>query len=174
MTVDNDLDSLAEPFKSKAYLLVEAVARAGLPFVVFETRRSFSRTQELYMKGRALKNGNIVIVDPRKVVSRAEAGSSPHNWGLALDCILDLNSDWWEDEKPTGQWDNGFEKGKRARPTVIMAWERYGKTVRSLGLTWGGDFASLVDLPHAELLGWRQHRPGNWKEVAKREVLLGK
>jgi hypothetical protein len=170
VAVDNDLDSLADPFKTKAYLLVEGIQKAGLPFVVFETRRSFSRTRELYMKGRALKGGNIVITEPTKVVSRAEPGSSPHNWGQALDCILDLASDWWdEDERPTGHWDTGGHK----RPTVALAWQRYGKLVRSLGLTWGGDFVSLVDLPHAELPGWRQWRPQNYKEVAWREAQRG-
>src|SRR5688500_5752225 len=109
----------------------------GLPFRVFETRRPFSRSQELFMRGRAYKDGVAVVVDKSKVVSNARAGQSPHNYGLAIDCVLitDAAHAFWADETPpTGPWDDG-----RSNPLVKLAWDRYGRCVRKADLSWGGD-----------------------------------
>lgn len=173
MRPNNDLEALAEPFKARAQRLVELLERDGLPFVVFETRRSFSRSAELYMQGREVRHGLVVRVG--RIVTNARSGESPHNWGLAIDCILNPKSDWWDDgERATGPWDNGYDGKTLARPLVKLAWERYGRCVRQADLNWGGDFASVVDLPHAELKGWRALRPSNWKETAAREVAAGR
>lgn len=172
--INKDLDALAEPFRAKAYRLVELIQREGLPFVVFETRRSFSRSSDLFMIGREYKNGVVTVTGP--VVTRARAGESPHNWGLAMDCVLDVKSDWWEQgEGPAlGPWDTGYTKGKLVRPHVKLAWERYGRCVRQADLTWGGDWVGFVDIPHAELKQWRTLRPSDWKTVAQREVEAGR
>lgn len=175
--VCNDLDALAEPFRLKAERLMGIIDRDGLPFRTFETRRAFSRSAELFMKGREYRDGVAVVVDKSKVVSNARAGSSPHNWGLAIDCVLitDIDHAWWEDEAPTGAWDTGYDRGKLVRPSVKLAWERYGRAVRQAELSWGGDWVGgMVDLPHAELRTWKTLRPANWQAIAQREVQSGR
>lgn len=170
VAVEADLDALADPFRAKAERLVATVAREGLPLRVFETRRPFIRTQELFLKGRALVNGVVVVVDKRAVVSNARPGSSPHNWGLAIDLILDPDHDFFEGEQPpTSPWDDG-----RNNPVVKLAWERYGRCVRQCDLVWGGDWSQFRDWPHAELRQWESLRPTDWKSVALREVQSGR
>lgn len=167
-TVNDDLDSLAEPFKARAERLVALIASECLPFRVFEARRAFVRSQELFMRGRALKDGVVQIVDRKAVVSNARAGESPHNWGLAVDCILVSDHDFWDDETPPkNPWDT-------STPITKLAWDRYGRAVRHCDLSWGGDWVSFKDLPHAELRTWKTLRPSNWKDVALREVQAGR
>lgn len=175
MPLNRDLDALAEPFQARARRLIDLIERDGLPFTVFETRRPFSRSAELYMRGRALVHGVVTVVDKKQVVSNARAGESPHNWGLAIDCVLDPASDWWDaGEGALGPWDTGYAAGKLVRPQVKLAWERYGRCVRQADLSWGGDWVRIVDLPHAELRTWKTLRPADWKVVAQREVEAGR
>ncbi len=64
--VNSDIESLADPFKAKVRQLLETLERNGLPFRLFEARRSFSRSSELFMRGREYgKEGVAVVVDPR-------------------------------------------------------------------------------------------------------------
>lgn len=175
-TVNHDLEALADPFKVRAHRLVELLEREGLPFQVFETRRSFSRSAELYMQGRAVVAGVVTKVGP--TVTNAGAGSSPHNWGLAVDCILvTKDHDWWhghEIDLPTGAWDTGYEKGRLIRPIVKLAWERYARAVKTVDCVWGGGWTGFPDFPHCEHPQWQTLRPANWKPIAQREVEAGR
>lgn len=168
-TVNADIDSLAEPFKARAERLLALVEREGLPFRLFESRRAFTRSQELFMRGRAYGAGGVVtVVDKSKVVSNARAGASPHNWGLAIDCVLVLDHTFWDDEEaPKNPWSTDT-------PLQRLAWERYGRCVRQADLSWGGDWVSFKDLPHAELRTWKTLRPSNWQAIAIREVQAGR
>lgn len=176
MAVNTDLDSLAEPFIAKAKRLMETIDREGLPFRIFETRRAFSRSAELFMQGRAVISGVVKIVDASKVVSNARAGSSPHNYGLAVDCVLITKTHpWWDGAiGPKGPWDTGYEHKAVVREAVVQAWVRYARAVRGCDLTYGGDFVAFPDLPHAELKQWKTYRPANWEAVARREVEAGR
>lgn len=169
--MSSDLDELADPFKTKAYRLVAMIANEGLPFRVFETRRSFKRSQELFMQGRTYEQGVLKKVGP--TVTNARAGESPHNYGLAVDCILITKPDhcWYEghqEDLPKNPWDT-------SKPLLKLAWDRYGRCVRACDLVWGGGWGSsvgLVDLPHCELAQWEQYRPSNWKDIVARELPL--
>ncbi len=171
--VNCDIDSLAEPFKAKAVRLQEIIKREGLPFRLFECRRSFTRSSELFMVGREYQSG--VLKQVGKTVTNARAGSSPHNYGVAVDFILiPREHGFWEGEDAaTGPWDDGHVGGRLVRPLVKLAWERYGRAVREAGLTLGGDW-KWKDMPHAELPMWKTVRPHNWQEIALREVQAGR
>ncbi len=174
---DADLDTLAEPFLTKAYRLAEIIDREGLPFVIFEARRSFTKQQQYFMRGRAAKLGVTVVVDPSHVITKARPGQSAHNWGCAVDFVLDMDPKhpfWHGDTRPTGMWDTGYANGKNLRPACKLAWERYGRAVKEADLEWGGNFAGLVDLPHAQLRGWEKVRPRDWKDIALRELAAGR
>jgi peptidoglycan L-alanyl-D-glutamate endopeptidase CwlK len=168
-----DLDLLASPFREKAYCLLAEIKRLGLPFVPFEGRRAFSRSAKLFQQGRTLISG--VWKKTGSTVTNAHAGESPHNWGLAVDFVLDVKSPWFNGEdRPTGPWDDGFEKGKLVRPVVQLAWQKFGAAVESVGLTWGGRWTGLRDLPHAELPRWETLRPADWRGIVQREIDAGR
>jgi peptidoglycan L-alanyl-D-glutamate endopeptidase CwlK len=167
--VNADVDSLADPFKAKAQRLLDMIEREGLPFRLFEARRSFTRSAALFMQGRAYKNGVLVKVGP--TVSNARAGESPHNWGLAIDCVLDCRPEhaWWAGEAlPKGPWDLG------KADHISLAWVKYGRCVRACDLSWGGDWTGFKDWPHAEARNWRQYRPSNYALLVQREVDAGR
>ena len=174
--VEADLGLLAEPFLKKAQRLEALIESEGLPFRIFETRRSFTRSQTLYNQGRTFDSSGLTIsVDKTKIVSNARAGESPHNWGLALDAILitDKTHAWWmghQRELPLNPWDLGDAQ----RPIIKLAWERYGRCVRTCELSWGGDWTGFKDWPHAELRAWTSFRPQDWKAVVLRELALGR
>ena len=63
-----------------------------------------------------------------KVVSMAKPGYSPHNWGVAFDIA--------------------FVK----QPIYVGPWGKVGALGESLGLEWGGRWASFPDRPHFQYL----------------------
>lgn len=168
MAVLNDADLLADPFAKKIRLLQERLARDGLPFVLFETKRPFSRQRALFLQGREKRGDKFVKVG--NTVTNADAGQSPHQWGLAADFVLNVKDPWWGEQKPTGAWDTG----SATRPLPKLAWEKFGRVVKETGLVWGGAWASFRDLPHVEMPDWRSHRPKNWQEHIEKEILAGR
>lgn len=159
------ISGLQAPFQGKVRLLAERIERDGLPLVLFEANRTFARQRDLYAKGRARDaKGVWRIVDEKAVVTKALPGQGAHNWGLAVDWILDVNSPWWGSARPSGPWDRGDAR----RPLPKVAWEKYGRLVRECGLRWGGDWG--WDFPHCELPDWRSLRPKDWVLVVEREL----
>jgi len=170
-----DLDSLADPFKAKAYRLQEIIDRDGLPMRLMEARRKFTTQRDYFMKGRGDSHGITVVVDKSKVITQARPGQSPHNWGLAVDYVIDTDHAhpyWAEEALPTGAWDTGYDGKTLARPNVKLVWERYGRAVKEADLEWGGHW-KFVDMPHAQLFGWDRYRPANWQEIVIRELSNG-
>jgi hypothetical protein len=171
-----DLDTLAEPFLAKAYRLAEIIDRDGLPFVLFEARRTFTKQQQYFMRGRAVKAGLTVVVDRSQIITKARPGTSAHNWGLAVDFVLDTDPKhpfWHGDTRPIGMWDTGYANGKCLRPACKLAWERYGLAAEHVGLEWGGRW-KFTDMPHSQLRGWETLRPKDWKDVVLRELAAGR
>jgi peptidoglycan L-alanyl-D-glutamate endopeptidase CwlK len=83
--------------------------------------RTYSEQDALYAKGRTT---------PGPKVTNARAGFSNHNFGTA--------------------WDIGLFKAKTYLDESPI-YREIGIAARSLGLTWGGDFKSIVDEPHYEV-----------------------
>ena len=63
-----------------------------------------------------------------KIVTNAKGGESMHNHGLAFDVCFDSITPW------------------------IGDWDKVGKLGESIGLEWGGRWASFVDRPHFQYL----------------------
>lgn len=63
---------------------------------------------------------------PGKIVTNAKGGQSYHNYGLAVDVVPMVNG-----------W-----------PNYNDDYIRISQIGKSLGFTWGGDFASIKDKPH--------------------------
>ena len=121
---------LAGWMQLKALELVAHAERIGLFILITQTLRTMAEQDALYQQGRS---------KPGKVVTKARAGQSPHNYGLAFDiAFVDPGRDGVT-------WDEPRDG----------AWEEVGKCGESLGLVWGGRWKAFPDRPHFEAQSWR-------------------
>lgn len=99
----------------------------GLKIGISECLRTAAEQDALFAKGRTA---------PGRIVTNARGStySSMHQWGIAFDFYRNDGKGAYENG------DNFFEK--------------VGKIGRTLGLEWGGDWKSIVDLPHFQLSDW--------------------
>lgn len=86
--------------------------------------RSTARQQELYAQGRTTPG-------PKVTEKNGLGNKSNHQSALAFDLWLKKD-------------------GKIAWDAPKALWDYYGHLCRAEGLTWGGDWKSLVDQPHCE------------------------
>ena len=132
------LAQLAPDFKAIMEKIINEVSIAtGLTWIPVSTYRSIDAQNKLYEQGRSKAGG---------IVTNAKGGSSAHNFALACDCAPlhkgSLHEVWWD--APSGYWD------------------AYGAFVKDNGMTWGGDFKTIHDLPHTEHPRWKEEQ-AKWK-----------
>jgi len=100
----------------------------GLPIVIIKGLRTVAEQDALFEQGRTT---------PGPIVTNARGGHSFHNFGLAYDvCLL----------TPNGRlsWDMRSDmNGNDILDFIEIG--NYGKIV---GLEWGGNFKSIIDMPH--------------------------
>lgn len=130
MTSSNPIDSrsledLEPKTRALAKRFVEEAERAGFRVLVYSTFRNAAKQAQLYNQGRTA---------PGKVVTNARPGYSWHNFRRAFDFVPLTKTG-------AADWGN------------LSAYNTLGALGKSLGLTWGGDFKSLVDRPHFEYTG---------------------
>lgn len=137
--------------KAEARTLIQQ-AEAGLPTFlairVVQGLRTFEEQQALYAQGRT---------KPGKKVTNAQAGSSYHNYGLALDFAILYDKDK-NGSYEVLSWDTVKDEDKDG----ISDWKEIANVFKKAGWTWGGDFKSLLDMPHVEKTFGR-----NWRELLK-------
>lgn len=102
---------------------IGACKSKGVDVVITNTRRDAEYQAYLYAQGRT-RAGSIVT-------NMKEIG--PHGFGLAYDIVPVVNG--------KAQWNND------------KLWHIAGEEGKKLGLTWGGDWKSIVDKPHFEYTG---------------------
>ena len=103
-------------------------AKMNIPMFTVYCQRNAAEQDALYVQGR----------------SKARAGQSPHNYGLAVDIVHSVMA--WD--MPKLCWQIVEHVGKE---TAIQA---------GIDVTWGGDFRSIYDPAHWQL--------ANWRDLAKR------
>jgi peptidoglycan L-alanyl-D-glutamate endopeptidase CwlK len=114
-------------FREKAQALLDSLAAEGIPFRLFEGFRSPERQQYLYAQGRTR---------PGVIVTKARAGQSYHQYGLAGDFVLFEKGGWsWGAAGPKAGW-----------------WKRLQETGKGLGLE-----PLSFEMPHLQLAGLRIH-----------------
>jgi len=133
----NDINSLEAPFKSAIVWMIYLIEKQGLPLIVYETYRGPKRQEELKKRG----------------ASKAAAGQSPHNHGLACDFVLDTNRVKTQEREWNGKmykdaWD--YET-----PEAKATYDALGRLAESLGLEWGGRW-DFIDVPHVQLAEWKE------------------
>lgn len=123
----NKLDTLDPHFRKKVDVFLAALKEAGIDVAVVCCRRAIAEQNALYAKGRTA---------PGEVVTNARGGSSPHNFGQAVDvCPVRKGQLWWNANDAT--------------------WKRIAEIGSGCGLTPGYYFKTIHDAPHFEDPGWR-------------------
>ncbi len=118
---------LAARVRTMAHMLEEE----GIIIQVVQSLRSWTEQAALYAQGR---DGNGNIVDRSKVVTNAKAGSSWHNYGLAVDVApFDAERPDWNANHP--------------------AWKRIVAVGESCGLLSGSTWRTFPDWPHFQMTG---------------------
>jgi len=115
--------------------LVNGAAAYGFTVKVISSLRTYAEQAALYAKGRTA---------PGPIVTKAPAGWSNHNFGLAVDLGVFV-ADKYQPESPT--------------------YAKIGPIGRALGLDWGGDWTGIKDMPHY------QYRPLWAKGIREGEML---
>ena len=75
-TTEKRLATLEPSFKPKIEVLLHELEQMGIKCVVTSGRRTMAQQAKLYAQGRSTHGA---------IVTKAPAGSSPHNFGLAAD-----------------------------------------------------------------------------------------
>lgn len=143
MQTTNDFNLIHPLLKPILINLFSDVFIQELPFVIFETYRSSSRQDKLFEKG----------------VTKARAGQSAHNFGLAVDVVLDVKrievkEKEWRGKLHPWAWDN-------ETPSCIDAWLCLGVLCKKHNLEWGGNWKPKDengigwDHGHIEFKGWQ-------------------
>ncbi len=91
-----DLAHLHPVMRAATKKILAELAAENIPFKAFEAYRSPRRQRHLFAQGRTA---------PGKIVTKARAWESYHQYGLAVDFVLFINNDWsWDDAGPEAAW----------------------------------------------------------------------
>ena len=134
----------------RAEKVLEAASEISIPILIYFTLRTFAEQQALYEQGRKT---------PGQIVTKAKAGESYHNYGLAFDFVPTENG------KP--KWGD------------LNSFKQVGELGESLGLQWGGRWPKFKDYPHFQLsFGFNTQElrvfyeigglPRVWEEISKK------
>lgn len=93
---NNNIDLLAPFVRERARIALTNAQNDGYPVAIFEGYRSPARQETLYSQGRTTAG---------KIVTRARAWQSTHQYGLAIDIAYLKNNRW--------SWDGDFDKPSR-------------------------------------------------------------
>lgn len=140
---------LAPEFKPSALGLIEGAKALGLPFKPWETLRDHRRQAAYFAQGRTA---------PGQIITQAEPGESAHEFGFAIDMVLDVPG--------VNPWAGIGGDDHRARRKWEPYWRQLADLGRELGLTtgyhhWGWDW------PHFQLKNWLFHRPDDWRTLVQ-------
>lgn len=130
-----DITKCHPRLQEKAEELIKLCKKNGIAIKIGECYRTVDEQNALYAQGRT-KPGSIVTN------AKGTSYSSQHQWGIAMDFFLDMDIDG--DGKKS---DDAFNNRK-------STFNKVGKLAKSIGLGWGGDWTSPVDLPHVYLPDW--------------------
>ncbi|MCM1220158.1 MAG: M15 family metallopeptidase [Lachnospiraceae bacterium] len=130
-----DVTQLHPTLQQKINQLLELCKKNGISIKVGECVRTVAEQDALYAQGRT-KAGSIVTN------AKGSTYSSMHQWGIAFDFYLDMDID------------GDGTKSDDAFNNRTGMFNKVGALGKSIGLEWGGDWKSIVDLPHFQLPDW--------------------
>ncbi len=103
---------------------LELCDKAGYNILITSGYRSIEEQNKKYAQGRTTAGG---------IITNAKGGSSYHNYRLAFDFVPIKNN--------KADWDD------------LETFRKIGAIGKSVGLEWGGDFKTIVDMPHFQYSG---------------------
>ena len=120
-----DVNKLHPWLKYKLSLFLNRCAKDGIYLIITEGFRTVEYQDSLYAQGRTKKG---------KIVTNAKGKyyQSQHQWGIAFDIAINDT--------------------KLLYDTATI--KKVAKIGKKLGLAWGGDWVSPVDMPHFYLKKW--------------------
>ena len=120
-----DVNKLHPWLKYKLSLFLNRCAKVGIYLIITEGFRTVEHQDSLYAQGRTKKG---------KIVTNAKGKDyqSQHQWGIAFDIAINDT--------------------KLLYDTATI--KKVAKIGKKLGLAWGGDWISPVDMPHFYLPKW--------------------
>ncbi len=125
-----------------------AAAAEGVDVVVISALRTYAEQTRLYAQGRTA---------PGSIVTKAKAGESYHNFGLAFDfAVVKGGRALWDQNHPD--------------------WKRFVAICKGHGFEWGGDWRTFKDYPHLQLTGsptlgeLRKEFPHGWRGTPERSA----
>ncbi len=127
--------TLLSEVQTYARALVTKAAQHGITIKVISGLRTYEEQNELFSQGRT---------NPGRIVTRARAGFSNHNFGIAFDIGV-FEGNKYLDDSPK--------------------YKAVGILGMDLGLEWGGNWKTIVDQPHFQL------RPKWAAEMKERDML---
>ncbi len=122
-----DIKQLHPRLQEKVTQLKAECEKQGVKIGIGECLRTKEEQDALYAKGRTAP-GNIVTN------AKGSSYSGMHQWGVAVDFYRN--------------------DGKGAYNNADGFFNKVGQIGKQLGLEWGGDWKSIVDLPHFQLPDW--------------------
>ena len=130
-----NVSQLHPTLQKKIIQLQAECKKHGIIIGIGECLRTVAEQDALYAKGRT-KGGS-------KVTNcQGKDYSSMHQWGVAFDFFLKMDIDG-----DGSVSDDSFNNATRL-------FNKVGAIGKKLGLEWGGDWKSPVDLPHFQLPDW--------------------
>jgi peptidoglycan LD-endopeptidase CwlK len=144
----NLLHPRVRPFAQAAFeeinkaLTGRAICRLQEGLRTFETQRMY------YEMGRTRVNpdGKSLKKPYGNIITNAKAGSSYHQYGLALDIVLLVDKDR-NGTYETAVWDTVTDFDGDGKSD----WMEAINILKKHGFTWGGDFRTFKDMPHVEM-----------------------
>lgn len=125
----NKLDGVHPKLATQVQTILDVMRTLGYPMMVTDGVRSMAQQWDLYARGRT--EPGLIVTNCDGIRKRSPHQPRDDGYGHAVDCCFVI------DGKPS--WD------------ARLPWKCFGEIAKTLGLTWGGEFHSLVDLPHVEL-----------------------
>jgi hypothetical protein len=139
------LDGLQPDARARARKAFAAAADEGVDVLVVCGLRTYAEQTKLYAQGRTA---------PGSIVTKAKAGQSYHNFGLAFDfAVVKGGRAVWDETHPD--------------------WRRFVAICKDAGFAWGGDWRTFKDYPHLQvpdaptLADLRRSFPRGWQGTAE-------
>ncbi|MBU2113493.1 MAG: SH3 domain-containing protein [Gammaproteobacteria bacterium] len=154
MTRDTVMEHLHPTFRHKVELLLQDLAKAKLPFRVFEGFRTPQRQRDLYNQGRS---------KPGAKVTNADAWSSLHQYGVAADFVLYIDGKWsWDDKGERKAWWKKLHQLALQHQLEPLSWELPHLQLQQIQLSQlrAGVYPPDGDADWAENL---QHAIASWR-----------
>lgn len=119
--------------KAAVMAILDAMDILGFPMFVTQGVRTVAEQQALYAQGRTVPGVIVTNADGVKKPSNHQAKADGYGHAVDLAFLDDPDTPKTEIYDPA------------------MPWDLMGLMAEKRGLTWGGRWSGLVDLPHVEL-----------------------